>query len=556
MRAFRQGKALQAMAQSLSPFLAYYAAPALEELHGDICNVASANAESIAKFKARQQQAEMCRQSFHPADSSKQDAANAHDVSQAKSFTSPFSAVSHPKETCCSADQPQKAAPPSRIEVSRVSGSSSQPGHNPFLQAATFSFSESTSEPPLAHCAKAEQHKQPVSPFAAAAEASSRVLDTCLQPGDQSKVQSSGSAKSELGGSGKSIHTVASNDACEELATDAAHQEQQEQSMVTLDTPFVFKRKPVSSGHVRRYSTSTFFQGVLHTPQGHLSHLSSLSTMVAVPEEAAQEEQQQQQQPQEDSLQERQQSLHPQQQTVFVDDYTYASVAQQMSRRAVSTPSQPAGDTLDLTAVQVQMQAHGSCPGPLLVEVPSSGMTAPDATGTVAAAKTHLTLQGHVNKGSDQHDVNSRQFADASASAPVSGSTSKGPAQFSRQLNASTPLVDPDVSHLGNSVFEEMSRPAKSADASPSTTSSAVHQHPLWLTFVDPRLEEGFDMWMGRRCSKVSLEQHQPVQRALFLLFIVCCTVMLKLNRVCRWECVTATHLVIFWITLLPILIV
>ena len=527
MHAFRQGKALQAMAQSLSPFLAYYAAPALDELHGDICDVASANAASIAKFKARQQQVEQNRQLVQndvSADSSKQDSATARGVSQGMRVTSPFSAVSQPEETSCSVDQSQKAAPPPRIEGSTASGSSSQPDHNPFAQAATVSFSQTTSEAPPANCTRAGQHKQPVSPFAAAAEASARGFDTCLQPGqsqghpsDQSAVQrhrgsaSSGSAQSETGGSVKSIHSAASNDACESFgAADAAHQEHQEQTMFTLDTPFVFKRKPVSSVHVRRYSTSTFYQGVLLTPQEHLSHLSSLSTMVPVPEEAAQGEQQPQVQ---DSPQERQQLLHPQQQTLFVDDYTYASVAQQMRRRALSTPSQPAGNTLDLTGVQLQIQVHGSCPGPLLIEVPTGGVTAPDATGKVAADKTHLAVQRQINKGSDQQEVAARHFAEASVSASGGGSpTRKSPSRFSKQSYASIPQIDADFQKPES---EEMSHPVECTGASSSTTSSAAHQHPLWLTFANPNLEEEFGMWMGQKCSKVSLGYSTSLRSAL-----------------------------------------
>ena len=528
MHGVRQGKALQAMAHSLSPFLAYYAAPALEELHGDICDVASANAASIAKFRARQQQAEQRIQSPQNDacdDSSKQGSANAHGVSQGMTVTSPFSAVSHLEELSHPADQPLRAALPPGAAASKPSGSSSQLAHNPFAQAATISFSESTSEPPPAHRTKPQQHKQPVSPFAAAAEASPHVFDTCLPfglpegtPVDQSAVQrrrgsiNSGSAHSETGGSVKSIHSAVSNDPSEEMATDAAHQEHQEdqEGSFTLDAPFVFRRKPVSSVQVRRYSTSTFFQGVLHTPQRHLSQLSSLSTMGTVPEEAPQGEQQQQlPQLQEDTSQEGQQLPPPQQQTIFVDDYTYASVAQQMSRRALSTPSEPAGVTLDLTGVQGQMQAHGSCPGPLLAEAPTSGVMTPDATGTLAAARTHLALQGQINKGSEQHDVTVRHTAAASALAHADP-TGKSPPLSSRQLDASTSQVDetcmdPGVSHLGHPKLQEISSPVKRACSPPSATRSAVHQHPLWLTFVDPRLEEGFGMWMGQRCSKVSL---------------------------------------------------
>lgn len=526
------------MAQSLSPFLAYYAAPALEELHDDICNVARANAASIAKFRVRQQQVEQRRQSFQgdaSAASSKPDSANGPGTSQGMSVASPFSAVSNPEAASQSADQPPKATPPPRSEELKASRPSSHHTHNPFAQAATISFSETPAEPPPPADPepKPEQHKQPVSPFAAAAEASGCAFETCLQstrpyrpPGrldGQSAGQrlvgrrgsaSSGSAHSDTGNSVKSVHSAASNEAYEELAVDAAqqeHQEHQEQGMFNLDTPFVFKRKPVSSAHVRRYSTSTFFQGVLHTPKGHLSHLPSLSTMGTVPEETARDREELQQQLQEHSRQQLQQSLHPPQQTVFVDDFSYASVAQESGRRALSTPSQPAGDTLDLSGVQGQMQAHGSCPGPLLGEARDA--LVPDVTGLLAAAKTHLALQGQINKANDRLDEVAKQAAEAFAPRVISR-TSKGPSRLSGQLDASTlpvdePFADAAVSHMENPDFEEISSPVKRADALPSSRSSAASQHPLWMTFVDTRMEEEFGIWMGQRCSKVSPRQQR-----------------------------------------------
>lgn len=523
------------MAQSLSPFLAYYAAPALEEFHDDICDVARANAASIAKFRVRQQQVEQRRQSFQndaSAASSKPDSAEGPGASQGMTVASPFSAVSNPEAASQSADQPPKAAPPPRSGESKASRPSSHHTHNPFAQAATISFSETTAEPPPPADSepKPEQHKQPVSPFAAAAEASGRAFETCLQstrpdrppgkwdgqsaghrPVGRHGSASSGSAHSDTGGSVKSVHSANSNEACEELAVDAAHQEHQEQGMFSLDTPFVFKRKPVSSAQVRRYSTSTFFQGVLHAPKGHLSHLSSLSTMGTVPEETArdrEEQQQQQEEEEDDSRQQLQQALHPRPQTVFVDDFSYASVAQGTGRRALSTPSQPAGvgDTLDLSGIHGQLQAHGSCPGPLLGEMPARDGPAPDATGLLAAAKTHLALQGQINKTSDQLDVVARQAAEAFAPR-VATPNSKRPSRLSGQLDAPTsrvdePFVDAGVSHVENPDFEEISSPVKRADG-PSSRRSAPSQHPLWMTFVDTRMEEEFGIWMGQRCSNV-----------------------------------------------------
>lgn len=224
--------------------------------------------------------------------------------------------------------------------------------------------------------------------------------------------------------------------------------------------------------------------------------------MGTVPEETARDREELQQQLQEDPRQQLQQSLHPPQQTVFVDDFSYASVAQETGRRALSTPSQPAGDTLDLSGVQGQLQAHGSCPGPLLGEARDA--RAPDVTGLLAAAKTHLALQGQINKANDQLDEVARQAAEAFASR-VAPPIRKNPSRLSGQLDAlrvDEPFVDAAISHVENPDFEEISSPVKRADALPSSRSS---QHPLWMTFVDTRMEEEFGIWMGQRCSKVKL---------------------------------------------------
>lgn len=503
-RACRQGKALQAMAQSLSPFMAYYAASALEELHGDICNVANANAASIAKFRARQQQAEQRRPSLENDAASvpnKEESADGQTRARGAGVVSPFSAVSDPECKCHPAGQPAKAAGPPRSAESTGTGGAPQHGHNPFAQAAIISFSESTSVPAVVDGAKPEQQKQPVSPFATAAEESGRSFDTCVRP-EQAEANTAGQSamprpearsgstssgsQSETGGAINpgSIHIASSS---EGMASDEAHQVDQNERGYTLDTPFVFKRKPVSSAHVRRYSTSTFFQGVLHTPKGHLSHLSSLSTMVAVPEDSAQQEQ------------------PPRQQTVFVDDYSYASVAQQVSRRAYSTPSasHPAGGLLDLSEVHRHLQALGSCPGPFLGEGSSSDMQVPDAKGSVAAAKAHLALLGQVNKaGGEGRGVMAEE---ASAAGMVSAANMSVPWQTGQPGPPSSvhkAQSEIEVSHVENREFE-MTNPSKHGDAPSRDLSSAVHQHPLWLTFLDSDMEEQFGVWMGQRCSKV-----------------------------------------------------
>ncbi|KAL3138937.1 hypothetical protein ABBQ32_005750 [Trebouxia sp. C0010 RCD-2024] len=504
----RQGKALQAMAQSLSPFLAYYAASALEELHSDICNVANANAALIAKFRARQQQAEQRRPPLENDTESapnKDGSADGQMRAGGAGVLSPFSAVSDPESKCHPAGLPAKAAAPPRPAESTGTGGAAQHGHNLFAQAATISFSESTSVPASVNCAKPEHQKQPVSPFATAAEESGRTFDTCVRPelaqassADQSamprpEAHSHGAcsgSQSENGGAinPASIHIASSSG---EMASDDAHQVEQNERGYTLDTPFVFKRKPVSSAHVRRYSTSTFFQGVLHTPKGHLSHLSNLSTMVAVPEDSAPEEQ------------------PSRQQTVFVDDYSYASVAQQVSRRAYSTPSAShhAGGLLDLSEALGHLQALGSCPGPFLGEGPSSDMQVPDAKGSVAAAKAHLALLGKVNEAGAGRGVMAEGASGAGMVSPANMSVPWLIEQPGTPSSVHEAQAEIEVSHVENRDFE-MNSPLKQGDkkkgdAPSRDLSSAVHQHPLWLTFLDSDMEEQFGVWMGQRCSKV-----------------------------------------------------
>lgn len=505
------------MAQSLSPFLAYYAASALEELHREICDVASANAASIAKFRARQQQAEQRRQSFENDVASapnKEASADGQTRSGGARVMSPFSAASDPKAKWHSADQSAKAAAPPQSGESTCAGAAPQ-GHNPFAQAATFSFSESPLESTPGDGAKPEQQKQPVSPFATAAEAPGRSFDTRVHPeqaggtsSDQSAMprpdacrgSASSGSQSETGGSVNQAFASSSGD----MAGDAAHQVDQAPGY-SLDTPFVFKRKPVSSAHVRRYSTSTFFQGVLHTPKGHLSHLSSLSNMVTVPEDSAPAQQQQQLQ-----------------QTVFVDDFTYASVARQVSRRAFSTPStsQPAGGLPDVAEVQGRMQALGSCPGPFLGEGLSSDVSAPDAKGSVAAARAHLALLGQISKAGGGQGA----MAEQASLEGMTSSTQMGvPWRSGSPSSVDEPHAGGQVSHVENIDFE-MNGPVKHSAAPSSGQSDAVIQHPLWLTFLDSHLEEQFGIWMGQRCSKV---QWLPCIHCKFAV-LVQCTVMLK----------------------------
>ena len=518
------------MAQSLSPFLAYYTAPVLEELHSKISAVANANASLVAKFKARHQQAKQSPQSGAPQAFTKQ--GSGQDRPRGGPVVSPFSVASYPETMQHSAQQPPTDVPAVSPQARTVSVSSHS--INPFAQAGRIAFSNSTEllahhEPQGPQTVKSGQQKQPVSPFAAAAEASGS-MPTAFAPPSQGQDSQAGHAPAptedlhdpqlQPGGAhagpelqagscdNASVHSMSSS---EEIAPeDLGHEQEQQGSRNSLDIPFAFKRtRDVSSAHVRRYSTSIFFQGMLH----NFSHLSSLSSMASISEKAAQEQEQQQHQLQ-------RQDDQSQHRTVFTDDNSYAPIAHQMNRRALSTPQgcDPPGDTLEATDLSTQIQAQSSCPYPLLHASSPSG---PDAMAVASVVNAHLAVQKQLSK-SRQHGVMLGQTAhfgrpasDLSASA-----LHEDPwfSQHSKDLPApATPATNEGVRHVQYSELEEASSFSKQTVGTAGSV-PAVVQHPIWMTFSEPQVEARFDVWMGQRCSKVNLA--------------VCCKFLLEILHV------------------------
>ncbi len=562
----RQGKAFQGIAQSLSPFLAYYAAPVLKQLQQQIRSVANANAASVARFKAR-----------HPADTSHGHAQGSHkrrstDGSEgshvADNAVSPFLAAAYSSDLKRRSDslaadseaQPvSKAGPPSR----RPSAQPLRQTPNPFAQVATVAFSENCAESPQRNDQPAmrmsgggEPQQQPVSPFAAAAQDSGRLFSShaaaaiaasqsaqkAVAAEQPSATQTNQGDSPESHGSARDIGAYNALDdgassqesmACPQQSQGAsshgdgsssAMHQQHTDSASLLDIAYAFKRRPIlSSTHVRRYSTSTFMQGVLHTPKAHFSHVSN---MAEVTEER---------------------SVEMQAQPVVVDDFSYASLTHQINRRALSTPqeSNPAGP-LSAGDAQQQINPHASCPGPMLFDLPFSSMPVLDAAAQASAEATHIALQGHFSKDGLQQGV---MFGRAPAFSPASAvvrsthfqgalPTPVGPSRLSQQLQATEPASDKgggdrivDTALEAGTGLQQAAHHSEHVDSSPSKMHEVVktakhaqrfiHQHPFWMTFSEPQLEEEFNVWFGQKCSKVCSVQLQVHTHFVLTIFYI-----------------------------------
>ena len=304
--------------------MAYYAAPVLKQLQQQIRSVANANAASVARFKAR-----------HTADTSHGHAHVSHkrrstDGSEgshvADNAVSPFLAAAYSSDLKRRSDSP--AADTEASSVPRAEPAQKRPSAqplrqtpNPFAQVATVAFSENCAESPQRNSQPAmrmsgggEPQQQPVSPFAAAAQDSGRLFsshaDAAIaasqsvkkavaheQPSaTQTNHSSSFSTESHESARDIGAHNALDDGAssqesiaCPQQSQDtsshaegssSAMHQQRTDSGSLLDIAYAFKRRPIlSSTHVRRYSTSTFLQGVLHTPKAHFSHASNMAEL-------------------------------------------------------------------------------------------------------------------------------------------------------------------------------------------------------------------------------------------------------------------------------------
>ena len=302
--------------------------------------------------------------------------------------------------------------------------------------------------------------------------------------------------------------SVQSASSSEELAVGQPAGEQL-MPRLSVDTPFVFQRTPVlHAANNRRFSTSTFLQGVLHTPSPHFSHLSATSSMDKVVESSAGEQQQQQEQEQE------QQKPEP----VVVDNFSHACVAHDMDRRALSTPQrcEAAGGVLDMDELQAQVLSHASCPGPLLIDGVMGSPQKLHPEGRAIAIETHVTLQGRANFGGFHQGIIFGQAGNAFAAPALSfradaDSSPRDNSCLSQQLKSLEGIASKEViTHKANTDFEQVvSSPVKGRDSSSSSANPVHRQHPLWLTFEDGHHEADFAAWMDRKCSKVCSAQQE-----------------------------------------------
>lgn len=569
----KQARAFQGLAQSLSPFLAYYAAPVLQQQADQIHEVAAANAVSMARMKARQHAAHDTGHQAQPPE---------HVSRPSLSAISPFSAFAPPRSSdegdskgtssprAASSGQPGllKDASPEQSKEGNPNHAQ-RLGTNPFAQAAAAARHASSSEaaghahvsPKKCTGPGSESRQQPISPFAAAAQASGRLFSQHLSntdqvpspppamidiPGGQQHASGQPQTSSEQthqsnSGSGSSSHGMMSgsadhsdlNDALsdEQAAVPRPQEELSEDETTALDTAFVFKRRPLLAAHQRRYSTSTFLQGVLHTPIAHFSP----ANMPGLTEESSGNIGEQQQQ-----AQQYHQQQQKGQQTLIVDDYTYAAASQSIERRALSTPQDCATEcAIDDEELHCQLLARASCPGPILYEAvwPSDNAVLDPSTRD-SAAQTHLMLQGQFDRAGRHQGVvfgtrtsieysrlhmlpqkagsehaNPSRFREASPDSHLeeaAATPDKAPALPARDSPRRPSLVEEAAGALSLSIsqhastFKETVR--KESDAlhlSKRLKQVAAQQHPLWMTFSEPKLEHKFKVWFGRKCSKV-----------------------------------------------------
>ena len=506
--------------------------------------MANSNAASVAKFKAQ-------HQGTHPDQPShKRSSTDGSEVYQPReNAISPFSTGPYPPEAkrhsgsgaVDSAGHPLVPRPP-RAGAPTSAHAAGQ-GSNPFAQVATVAFSqrcpdgsEYDNQSNLQAAVGSEPQQQPVSPFAAAAQASGRLFDDHVGAAKAASQQAQpvhNSLVSEFGSGGGlregpsstgtqyDLNEASSSETAGPMPVSGRHEDP---DCYPLDTYYVFKRRPILSSHVRRYSTTTFQHGVCGTPTHHFNHVTGVAEVIEErPEDVAQHE------------------------SVVVDDFSYASLLPHINRRALSTPQDCAANgPLEAVEFQQQMLAHASCPGPILLEIPYSNQPMLDGAAKASAAHTHIALQGHISKTGHQSGV---MFGKSvSIGSVASGSTHeeassvhRSPSRFSQQVMATEPagreaavndaavndaaVNDAAVCRNDKAVFDSFSSSEhRNATGSftkevfpedrnatgiftkefgPQKPSEHVSQHPLWMTFSEPELEKGFDLWFSQRCSKV-----------------------------------------------------
>lgn len=537
---------------------------------GQIGAVAQANAASAAKSRAANEE-----NSRRPSQ-----------LTLTTAVPSPFSAVPFPADsprTQPGQGQRQTASATHQTEVrhqlSEQVGVHSPPakqGHapqqqqhqsrasNPFADVASTSF---TDDSPATHTSGNRQApppealQQPVSPFAAAAQMSKQLLSAHVQntsraPSPAASSQRAEAADPVAGGaiaapvrsvSGGAWEQQGSESSAEDAAAPATAPDFQFNGS-QLDTSFVFKRKPVSSMHARRLSTTTFHQGVLHTPRHHFSHIKPMADLLDLVEDptAAANEQ-----------------GNSQNKEVTVDDHSYLS---QISRRALSTPDYHITPEGPAPTLQQQMRTRSTCANAILQSGSPLHMTSSNDLW-LAQSRTHSGQQQGEQRQSVQgvmygQHVISRprgQVDETAQSSTVETPAQSGSGNVAQQKAAAPPptaaAVKPQhdtgnglksqhdtetgpkefdsqeeecMKPSHNSQEEGCAKPSQSEDlikVKGSTDNSIVdsrEQHAFWLTFTDPQLEAKYVKWFARKIGKVC-SQEIPVlaQATLICKFVV-----------------------------------
>ena len=556
----RHGQAFQGLAHSLSPFLAYYAGPALQQLEGQISAVAKANAASVAHTRAMGE-ADTQRQAPQTA---------SHQLASSTAAPSPFSfsAAPFPADSPRSSREGRISSPGtaqgnSHGSAQGISHEAAQPtnrpqaGHtstqgpqssvqqqgpppaapNPFAQAAATIPADEPFD-------TASSGHRPVSPFAAAAQFSGRLFSSqkkkpsradspsASRPGAYSQntegqtgqkpeadawpeAVSTGSGTASSGGTASSAWERRGSESSVEETTAAPAEAEAQGDSNQLDAGFVFKRKPVSSAFARRYSTTTFHGGVLHTPSQHFPQFSTMESLV----EAASGEAEQSGSPTKE---------------VTVDDHTYMS---QFNRRALSTPDFGLDTAGSAPTLLQQMRTRSTCADSVLQSTASETSSTTGAQDTQAASR-HLPTshaeglhQTHTQSRfssptSPSRAALQRKQTSPQAFAADSASAESASDQPAEAQSAFTDALKHEHDFKGGPAFPEgkgkssapghmqpeLAEPAAAGSGAAmfpvptvkeTLATASQMQHQVWLTFTDPQLEAKYVAWFGRKVGKV-----------------------------------------------------
>lgn len=402
---------------------------------------------------------------------------------------------------------------------------------NPFAQAAGTAFADAASEggsPGSCQSPPPDPPQQLISPFAASPQMSHPSFSSHQSGARRLGRAGSPSSSASMNGTASNVSSHPpreTNDSMENARSEESGEDgpgpfdsQLPLEEIQFDNSFVFKRKPVSMAHTRRYSTSTFFQGVCYTPGQHFSHF---STMDNLPEEGTG-------------------SSPSHTKELLVDDHTYNTTSSHFGRRALSTPEYHLSPESLPASLVHQMRTRSLSAEELLTVTPNLDSNSADSAllGTQSEPNVILTRTSPVvlKPGAGQHctsGTNSRPHRlsvqsaanQASAAGDEPSSAQHGGqarAQHDAEVGPSQDLFGANKHRfkphrgpppLGVEPAFASSKSLKSEKAERSMSEDlgqvkkrpkdASHQSLIWLTFSDTDTEARYAAWFHQKIFKV-----------------------------------------------------